>query len=554
VTGRTGHGDLLVRGGRVVDGTGAPARPSDVRVRAGEIVEVGPGLAPDGEPELDAAGAVVAPGFVDVHTHLDPSLWWDPSADPVPLHGVTTVVIGNCSLSLAPAAPEHRATLADMFSFIEDLPREAFETDIPWAWTTWAEYADAFDALGGAVHVAGLVGHSALRLAVIGEESFERPSTAAERAAIADLLAACLRAGALGLSTSFADVDARGRPVPSRAADDDELRALAAALTAGGRPVVEFVPQLHTLEAKQRDIERIHRCFGPAGVRGTWTQLGVGGRNAHHTAPLLEQAERTQREGPGVFPQVSPRPFDVVVNLARTPVFLNLGAWHDLAQADAATKRRLLVDDAWRARAREVWDSPVWSLFPRTHLHKAIVGDETLADLVARRGGHPSDVLADIVVEHDLEPPLRIEALANDDPAALAELLRSPAVVVGGSDAGAHLMMMCGAGDTTLLLDRHVRQRHDLTVEEAVRLLTAVPARRFGITDRGELAPGQAGDLVVFDPDEIRYERDDVVRDGPAGSPRLRRPWGGFRATVAAGVPTQVDGTSTGARPGATLR
>ena len=213
-------GDLLVRGGEVIDGRGAPPRRADLRVRAGRITEIGIDLKPQGERQIDAGGAFVTPGFIDGHTHVDPALWWDPGCDPLPSHGVTTVVTGNCSLSLAPLKKENRASLTDMFCFIEDLPNEAFEAGIPWSWETWPEYRSAFDARGAAVQVAPLVGHSALRLHVIGEESYERASTEAERTAIAALMRECLTAGAFGLSTSFLDTDRAGRPVPSRAADD----------------------------------------------------------------------------------------------------------------------------------------------------------------------------------------------------------------------------------------------------------------------------------------------------------------------------------------------
>ncbi|MCF2533285.1 N-acyl-D-amino-acid deacylase family protein [Yinghuangia soli] len=555
-------GDLLVRGGTVVDGTGAPGRVADVRIRGGVIAEIGPDLTPQGEPEIDASGAVVAPGFVDAHTHFDPSLWWDPSADPMPGHGVTTVVQGNCSLSLAPLTGDTAARdkLLDAFSYIEDMPPEAFRTGIPWNWTTWAEYRDRFDALGSAVHVAALVGHSTLRAYAMGEAADQRAATADERAALAAALQECLAAGAFGLSTSFVDSDRAGNPVASRYADDEEFAALAQALHAAGRTVFEFVPHM-PLADKLADIERIHRACAGTAVRGSWTQLGAGGRSAADVPVILEQAGRTQAEGAGVFPQVSARSFDIQINFDRTIVFNAMPHWNAWVQVDRDEKLRCLADPAWRDKARAEWDEVPYALFPKGRMHKLravrvsdpalerYVGcffDEILAD---HPGEHEADVFMRWLADNKVDLGLAVIGLGNDDPDAVAELLRDPRVVVGASDAGAHVQMMCGAGDSTLLLTRHVRERGDLTIEEAVQALTSRPAEIFGIRDRGILAPGYAGDLAVFALDELTYELDYFVDDMPDGSARLTRPHGNYRATVAAGVPTHLAGSPTGARP-----
>ncbi len=552
-------GDLLVRGGKVVDGTGSAPVVGDVRVRGGRIVEVGPGLTPDGEKVLDATGAFVTSGFIDVHTHFDPSLWWDPGCDPMPVHGITTIVTGNCSLSLAPLRAEHREDLSGAFSFIEDMPEEAFRVGIPWSWETWAEYRDATNATGLAVNAAALVGHSLLRLYVMGDEAWERPASPAERAEIANLLGDCLANGGVGLSTSFADVDARGRPVPSRLADDDELMALTEVLGAMNRPVLEFVPSVRDHAEKMEHIERVHRVGSPHGVRGCWTQIVSGGER---TEELLAQARRTQAEGPGVFPQYSPRPLDISINLDRTIAFSFIPAWHKLVAADRMAKREMLADDWWREKARTHWDRAKMSFIPtrensRHRIRLTEVSDEHrewegrgFDELVAARGGHPSDVLADWYLEHDLDAGVTVKGMSNDDPDAAAELLADPTVIVGGSDAGAHLTMFCGVGDITLLLTRHVRDRGDLGLPEAIRRVTSESAAFFGIDDRGRIAPGFAGDLVVFDLDELTYPAEEMVADVPGGGRRMRRAAGGYRATCVEGVVTQFDGEPTGARPG----
>jgi N-acyl-D-aspartate/D-glutamate deacylase len=556
-------GDLLVRGGEVIDGRGAPPRRADLRVCAGRITEIGIDLKPEGERQIDAGGAFVTPGFIDGHTHVDPALWWDPGCDPLPSHGVTTVVTGNCSLSLAPLKKENRASLTDMFCFIEDLPNEAFEAGIPWSWETWPEYRRAFDARGAAVQVAPLVGHSALRLHVIGEESYERASTEAERKAIAALMRECLTAGAFGLSTSFLDTDRAGRPVPSRAADDDEFRALVGEMAAMGRGVFEFVPRLMQLETQMEDIERVHSLCRGAGVPATWTQLYIGDHNADHIEPLLAQATRTQLEGPGVFPQVSPRPFDVNLSFDQTAVFMAMPAWNEIVSVGADGKRQRLEDREWRKRARAEWDDGQPSLFPKDRPDRVVFSGVTrpelesfigmnLADYAASREQHPSDALADWVLANDLSPQITLADTAYA-PERVAELLSHPATVCAASDAGAHVQMMCGGGDTSLLLERYVRERADFPVEEAIRRMTSEVAMLFGIHDRGILEVGYAGDLAVFSLDEIRWAPETFVSDLPGGHSRITRPAGGIRATVVAGVPTHLDGQSTGATPGRML-
>ncbi|MCH2170798.1 amidohydrolase family protein [Myxococcota bacterium] len=556
--------NLLIRGGEIIDGTGSPARSADLRIQNGRVTELGPNLRPKGEPQLDASGAYVAPGFIDAHTHYDPALCWDPDCDPLPTHGVTTAVTGNCSLSLAPVKREHQTLLTDMFCFIEDIPVPAFEAGVPFEWESWSEYREAFDRVGAAVGVAPLVGHSALRLHEIGEAAIERPSTPEEVAGIAACFDRCLRDGAFGLSTSFIDTDRQGRPVPSRSADDAEFNALAAVMRRAGRGVIEFVPRFTRPDLHLADIERIHEFSRIAEVPGTWTQLTSGGQNADFLPELIDQARRTQSEGPGVFPQVSPRPFDIVVSFKQTALFIFLSAWNDWIQADTESRWGMLRDEAWRQRARKDWDDAEFSLFPVRDLQSVRinrVNDPALegfvgasfADVVSQRGGHPSDVLADWVAENDLDPGMGILAIANGDAAETAPLLLSDATVCGASDAGAHVGMMCGAGDSTLLIERHVKQRNDMSIETAVQLLTSDVARLFGIHDRGQLQPGMAGDVTIFSVDELRYHEDITVADLPDGSSRLSRPPGGFRATVVGGVPTQLEGQPTGKRPGRML-
>jgi N-acyl-D-aspartate/D-glutamate deacylase len=556
----TSPGDLLVRGGTVIDGTGVPGRPGDVRVRGGRIVEVGTGLSPDGEQQIDAAGAVVAPGFIDNHTHVDPALFWDPFCDPTPQHGVTTVLAGNCSLSLFPLNDAIKDEAVALFCLIEDMPPAAFEIGVPFSWTDYAGYRDTLAKGGLGVNAATLVGHTLLRWFVMGDAAWDRAATSEEIAQMAAILRTSLAEGAFGLSTSFADKDHHGRMVPSCLAEDAEFEALFDVLAKNGG-IVEFVPNLSGGTAEE-DIERVARLIKPRGVTGTWNTLAQTKRAPGRAKRFLEQAARLQAEGVKMFPQGTPRPFDLCVSWDRTVMFNDMPeSWAPLIRADAEGKRAMLADPAWRAAGRTEWDSAKLSVFPvwditRVRLISVTRPENerwlgsTLADLTAERGGHPSDVLADWLLENDLDPGVVASGVSNDDVAEVGEILCHPATLVGGSDNGAHVAMFCAAGDSTLLLTRYVRERGEMTLEAAVHELTGRQATTLGFGGRGVIAPGAFGDLVVFDLDELNWGLDSFVTDLPGGGGRLRRPPGGYRHTIVAGEIVQSNGELTGARPG----
>jgi N-acyl-D-amino-acid deacylase len=558
--------NLLVRGGDVVDGTGAPRRRADVRVRDGAIVEVAPGLEQrDDETLVDATGAIVAPGFIDTHAHTDPQLFWDPTLDPEPLHGVTTMLVGNCSLSLYPVSPSTKDDIADLFSYIEDVPRHLFDDYVPWTWTDYAGYRDAVDASGAGTNIAALVGHSPLRLAVMGPDAWTRTATAAERAAMATILRDALRAGAFGLSTSLLDVDALGRPVPSRAADGDEIDALLDVIAEHGRGFVEFVPGLLGPEPEVAAEDLARRC-GKRGLTLTWTGFAVSTVNPRGAWNWIDLAARLRAEGIIFYPQISPRTVDLRINWDSSMMFMSMpDGWHKvIAAIGDAAKRELLTDPTWRAVARDEWDRTEKALFPHRRPETLRIvevhgeGNEhllgsTFADVLASTTGHPSDVLADLVLANDCRPGLVAVGLSNADVDELARVLVDPNVLISSSDAGAHVTMMCSSGDTTLLLTRHVRERGDLTLERAIHELTGRQAETFGFTDRGVIAPGKAADLVVFALDELHYDTDVFTHDIPGGGSRLRRPEGGYRATIVDGVVVQHHGVLTGALPGRML-
>lgn len=558
---KTDPADLLVRGGEVIDGSGGPRVRADVRVRDGRITEVAPGLEPDGEPVMDASGAVVTPGFIDSHAHTDAQVFWDPALDPEPLHGVTTMLVGNCSLSLHPVTEASRSTVADLFAVVEDVPRDLFDEHVPWSWTTYAGYRDAVDAAGVGVNLAALVGHSPLRLAVMGDAAWDRPADRTEREAMAGILGDAMRAGAWGLSTSFYDTDRRGRPVPSRVADSSEIDALLDVIAEAGRGLVEFVPDL--LGARPQDaFEDLARRCGRRAIPVTWTGFVYSDRDPRITRRWLERAAALADEGVRIHPQLSPRTVDFHLDWDSSMMFLAMPeGWHRVITARGDDKAALLRDPRWRSVARAEWDRTPLALFPHRRLHTVRVvevvsgADErwlgrTLDEVLAARGGHPSDALADFVLDNDCRPGLVAVGVSNADGDGVARTLADPAVVVSSSDAGAHLQMLCASGDTTLLLTRHVRERGDFTLEEAVHELTGRQVEVFGFRGRGSVRVGAIADLAVFALDELHYDPDVFVRDLPNGAARLRRPEGGYRATIVAGVPVQRDGELTGALPG----
>jgi N-acyl-D-aspartate/D-glutamate deacylase len=552
-------GSLLVRGGTVVDGTGAPAVRADVRVRAGRIVEVGPALDAGGEPELDAGGAYVAPGFVESHSHFDGSMWWDPSCDPMPAYGTTTAVIGNCGLTVAPLTAAARGSMIELFCFIEDLPVPAFERAIPWSWETWAEYRAAALANPAAMNVGVFVGHQALRTYVMGDDAWNRPATDAERSRMAAILDAALSVGALGFSTTFMDTDRENREVPSRRADDAEFDAFLAVLAHHRGATLQFVPRFLQPEHWAADFDRLAALCARHGVRANWAVLRCEARNHDERVERRAHADAWRARGADMWATFSGAPSYVNLHFDRSIMWHGVLAWHELVNGPAAEKAARLASPEWRARARDDWDACTYTLVPIRRpeallLHHSERGLEhrtggSLADEAAARGAHLSDALAGWLLENGLGSSLRTAEQPMEED-AVVELVRDPHTVTGVSDAGAHIQMFNGAGNPTYMLTRYVRDAAVLSIEETVHSFTGKHAGCFGLLDRGVVAAGRAADLTVFALDELELHPDVRVDDVPGGSWRYTRRPGGYRATIVNGVPTFLDGAPTGARPG----
>lgn len=531
----------------------------------GVITEMGPSLRRDGEEEVDAGGASVTPGFIDTHTHFDPTVFWDRSCDPVPQHGVTTVLVGNCSLSMAPVRPDRTEELGGLFAYIEDLPEQIFREEVTWDWERFPSYLDRMSEGRFGVNIANLVGHTPIRLYAMGDEAWERPANPDEISVMADLLRESLRAGAFGMSSSLGfDEDRRKRPVPSRIADDAELRALVGVLGEEDR-FLQFIPS-PVPKYLTRDVTRVADLTRPHGVMSTWINIFYDDQKPQLAQELLDFSADLQSSGARCYPQVSPRGLDIQVNWSGGMSFYTMPeGWHRAVQAGPEEKARLLGDQKWRATARKEWDRVPFTMIRHRLSERILLVSVTrpenepwvgrsFADLVASRGGHPSDVLADWVLDNDLRPGVVGTGIANNDPEGVAATLTHPAAVISNSDAGAHLQMMCAVGDSTLLLTRHVRERGDMTLEEAVHQLTVRQAELFGFGRRGRLQPGFAADIAVFALDELHWDRPVMTSDLPGGGSRLRRGPGGYRYTIIDGTIVQEGGEMTGRLPGTALR
>jgi N-acyl-D-aspartate/D-glutamate deacylase len=536
---------VVIRGGTVVDGTGTDGYEADVAVEGDRIVEIGNGLS--GDSYLDAEGCVVAPGFVDIHTHYDAQVFWDPALTPSSFHGVTTVVAGNCGFSISPTRPSDRDLVGRTMEKVEDMDPACLAEGIPWdEFETFPEYLDAVRRRGSVLNFAAYIGHTPVRLYVMGEDAADRPAKAEEIAEMVGLVEEAMAAGAAGFATSRAitHLGADGRPIPSRVAERDEIAALAGAVGRSGRGVVAVNG------GEGLTFTDCYKLQPSIGAPFTYTALLTFPGGYH-----LKSAEihRTYRDkGVDVRPQVSCRPLSFSMTMVE-PFTLNTNHFFaELASGSLDDRRAAFANPAWREQVNGAWTLPPrWETFEvmETARYPELIG-RTLTDIASERGAEPLDVLLDLAVE-DLET-LRVKTIiANDDEEGIAMLLNEPGCVLGLSDAGAHVGQLCDAPLPTDLLGPWARDRGVITLEKAVHKLTQEPAELFGFEGRGVLRTGAFADIVVFDPDTVGPGPLRRVRDFPANSERLTADAPtGMRHTMVNGVATRIDEAVVNARPG----
>jgi N-acyl-D-aspartate/D-glutamate deacylase len=555
-------GDILIRGGTVVDGTGSPATPADVRVRNGLIVEVGRQLDPDGEQQVDASGAFVIPGIIDTHTHLDGAMWWNPDLDPLPAYGNTTAIFGYCGNSIVPVAGSQRDEMVDLLCFLEDLPLEAFHKEIPWSWERWPAYMTALAGQPTSLNVGGYFGHLALRTYVMGEAAWERAAQDDEIGRMCELLDEALRHGALGLSLNHFDKDRQLRLVPGYLADDAEYGALFDVVARHPGRTIEVITRFNDPDHWYNDTERFAQLCRRSGVRGQWPGIPTDVLDRDKRDAAWELHRRVAAEGGDFWPNIVFKPLEPFFGFERSIVFQRIPAWNEMVNGPDDKKLATLADPAWRDRARYEWDNrphvatarvdrPHSLIFAMSETGAGPIGI-SLGEYAVRAGLHVSDALAEWLVGNGIGSSLvgTPDVLDED---AVVEALNDGRTLTNINDSGAHLQLFCGAGQNVYLFTHYVRDTGQLTIEHAVHLLTGRTASFLGLSDRGVIRPGKAGDLAVFALDEIELRQEVRAHDVPHGTWRFTRPPAGFRATVVAGTPTWLGDASTGARPGTPL-
>ena len=557
--------DLVIRGAIVVDGTGAPGRRIDIGIDAGRIVTLGD-VTTEARRTVDATGLVVAPGFIDVHTHYDAQILWDPAVTPSPLHGVTTIIGGNCGFSIAPIAPGDSEYVMQLMAVVEGIPIRALEQGVAWDWTTFGEWLDRLENKV-AVNAAFLVGHSMLRRAVMGADAVTSLATPEQVAAMAQLLGESLAAGALGLSSGWDNVhlDQDGNPVPSRIADASEFLALAEVVGLHEGTTIGFFP--HMGELPQDRMELMTEMSLLANRPVNWNLLGSMSPVEIYEQQL-QACDMAAARGAKVVALALPD----YLRLRANNLLDTIPEFHEVMQLDESARRDAVAQPTTRASLRAAIERAAASDYAalaafdlleiaesRSDESRSLVG-RSVADVAAERGMDPVDVLIDLVVPEGLPLtvmlPTIVPSLGSSDAgwAARADIWRDQRVLIGGSDAGAHLDLMCHANYPTVVLGQAVRRRHLLALEEAVHLMTDVPARLFGLHERGRIETGWHADLVVFDPQRVDSGPSVARWDLPGGGERLYAESIGVAHVFVGGTEIVRDSELLDALPGRLLR
>ncbi len=547
--------DVLIKGGSVIDGTGSPARRADVAIQGGKIAAIGE-LSGTAAREVNAADKVVAPGFIDIHTHFDPQLCWDRFATPSIEHGITTVVIGNCSLSLAPIRGRAGADrIISMFGVIEDIKKATFDAAVPFSWNTFPEYLEFIRGNLG-INVGALIGHSALRLYVMGAASQERVATEDEIKQMCTIVEEAMAAGAMGISSSYVDIDERGKPVPSQFADLNEKIALAKSVAKTGRGMWQVVPYFPDLRRELDNIRELGDISLAAGIPCS-LQPVLSSPTSPHAAEIMAALETEHQRGARVYGQVMPRCFDLNMRLSETSMLLfALPSWKaimDMPRKDRQVhfgdpaKRDKLVGEMKNALGMS--GALPFLTVGETRMNESYRG-RSLMEIAQTEGKELGEVILDLALADDLETEFQLKNIINADKTAVAALIDHPLCHFGASDAGAHITQFCGTGDTSHLLQHYVRETGRMTLERAVHRMTGEVAKDWGFFDRGTLEAGKAADVVVFDAATVSVGAEEFVEDFPGEARRYVRRSTGYQNVIVNGEVVYENGQYTDARPG----
>ena len=553
--------DLVIRGGTVVDGTGASKTNADIAVKDGIIVEIGK-ISGRTQSSIDATDLIVAPGFVDPHTHYDAQICWDDLTSPSSWHGVTSVMMGNCGVGLAPCRPKDREVASWDLVNVEAIPFEVLKKGVTWDWETFPEYMSAAENRGSALNLGFSCALTPFRHYVLGDESMERAATEAETQTIASLLKDSMLAGAFGFTTTNAGqhVGYQGRPLACRLADNKELLAYCEVLKELNRGTIEVALTNDVSRVSASERELLDLLLTASGRPVTWLALLNRDDDEHATQnTLTEVSDLIARGG---IPQSTCRPFIIQIDL-RTPfIFANMECWNPVLNRDVAEQKKILQSDNFRTAFKEALKRPLifssrWEVMTVLEVQNKslehLIG-MNIAEIAAKEGEDPVDMFLDLAIRDELAMQFNYE-LFNSNEALIPELITDPRIMIGLSDGGAHVDALCDAGYCTYLLGHWVREKEVMTLERAIQRITTEPANLFGITQRGRIAEGLAADFAIFDLTTVGSDKTGEMRyDLPGGGRRLVVPSRGIEYTVVNGDILYAHGKDSGARTGTVLR
>ena len=542
--------DLLIKNGSVIDGTGSATKQADLGIKDGVIVSIGQ-LEGDALETIDAKDLVVSPGFIDIHTHFDPQLCWDGHATPSIEHGITTVVTGNCSLSLAPIKGKEDADkIVSMFGVIEDIKKTTFDEAVPFSWQSFPEYLDHIRPKLG-INVGALIGHSAIRLFVMGPESQEREATQEEISKMCEIVREAMRAGALGISSSYVDIDENGDPVPSRFAGFDEKVALAQAMGESGRGIWQVVPYFPDMKQQLDNIRELGDISLAANVPCS-LQPVLSSPTSPNAEELIEALEKEQARGARVFGQTMPRCFDLNMRLSETSMLLYaLPRWKKIM--DLPREQRLEQFREQKSElVNEMKDAKGMSGSIPFLKVGSVKSDENqryqgqyLGSIAQEENKELGEVILDLSIRDNLDTEFQLQNVINADKQAVAKIVSHPLCHFGASDAGAHITQFCGTGDTSHLLQHYVRETSTFSLEEAIHKMTGELAVDWGLADRGTLEEGKAADIVIFNSDTVSVGKEEFVDDFPGEARRYVRKSQGYDVVIVNGAIAYQDGRYT---------
>lgn len=547
---------LLIKNANIVDGTGSDAYIGDVSIHDGIISDIGK-VDGDFENTIDANGLTLAPGFIDIHTHFDPQLCWDGYATPSIEHGVTTVVTGNCSLSLAPIREGGEEKIISMFQVIEDIKKPTFDAAVPFSWETFGEYLDHIRPNLG-INVGALIGHSAVRLYVMGEDSQKREATDDEIQKMSEIVEIAMEQGALGVSSSYVDVDENLHPVPSRFACKKEKIALARAATKTGRGVWQVVPYFLDMKTQLENIEELGDISCESGIMCTFQPV-LSTPDAPKAEQIMEALQKQRDRGAKVFGQTMPRCFDLNMRLSETSMLLfGMPTWKSIMDLPSNERKEAFSDkDKQKSLIKEASTAEGMSAaLPMLKIGE-VYSDQNekyygkyLMEIAQEENKEIGQVILDIALADDLKTEFQLVNVLNSDKESVSHLITSELCHFGASDAGAHITQFCGTGDTTHLLEHYVRETQKMSLPTAIFRMTKEVADDWGIKDRGVIEKGKAADIVLFDIDNVGISDEVFVNDFPGEASRYMRFSKGYEYVLVNGSIVYQDSKYTDVKSG----